>query len=150
MTPRQTYVIPQKIIEESEVRLKYIARLDDLAALTDDWDGNGAHHIIPSVIEVIREVVEKTPVSLLSFWRIFPDLNGTLLITAKGKHIATLSIGVDEFSFVVRNLAEKTVGGKRPVSVDDIIKVMGYCKSMSYKTAQFGKGEPTCCLLKES
>lgn len=122
-------VFSKKIVEGSEVKSRYVARLNDLAALPDNWDGNGAHRIIPSVVEVIREVIEKTPASLLSFWRIFPDLNGTLLLTAKGKHITTLSIGVDEFSFIARCQNGNMDCGKRSTSSTGIIDVMALCKS---------------------
>lgn len=116
--------------KNAEIKEHLISRLNSLTELTEDWDGNGAHPILPSIAGVVRDVIENTPASVLSFWRIFPDLNGTLLLSAKGKRIIGLSIGEHEFSYVARHNSKK-LKGILPTTSKNIIKILTELKALA-------------------
>lgn len=116
--------------KNAEIKEHLISRLNSLTELTEDWDGNGAHPILPSIAGIVRDVIENTPASVLSFWRIFPDLNGTLLLSAKGKHIIGLSIGEHEFSYVARHNSKK-IKGILPTTSKNIIKILTELKALA-------------------
>lgn len=113
-----------------EVKERLVSRLNSLTELTEDWDGNGAHPILPSIAGIVRDVIENAPASVLSFWRIFPDLNGTLLFSAKGKRIIGLSIGEHEFSYVARHNSKK-LKGILPTTSKNIIKILTELKALA-------------------
>ena len=77
---------------------KAYQRLNELAKLGDGWDGYGAYAIAPEVIANVRNVIELSDDGDWAKWLIFPSPQGALMLQSK-KNRASISIGVDEFSY---------------------------------------------------
>ena len=85
---------------------KAFARLDHLATLERDWDGEGALPISKTVINNLKRVLTISDDEDWKYWLIGPDSNATLGLQAKTTK-AAMSIGADEFSYYAR------INGKR-------------------------------------
>lgn len=87
------------VLEVREENLsKTIDRINHLAKLQDDWDGNGASRIHPKVISNIREVLLFSEGINWHDWTISPNVNGTLFLQST-EYVCSLSLGCDEYSY---------------------------------------------------
>lgn len=81
-------------------------RIDYLATLQKDWDGEGALPISPKVIRNIKSTLMISDNADWQNWAISPDGNATLGLQSK-KQKALISIGALEFSYFAM------IGGKK-------------------------------------
>lgn len=74
-------------------------RLDGFAALKEGWNGYDALPIEKESYENAKAAIRQMPVGQAGLWNVFPNTNGTILLTAKGRHLASISIGNTGFSY---------------------------------------------------
>lgn len=77
---------------------KAYARLDHLATLEKDWDGEGALPISRKVLNNVKSVLLISDDEDWKDWMIGPDSNATLGLQSKATD-ACISIGSEEFSY---------------------------------------------------
>ncbi len=85
---------------------KSFARLDHLASLEENWDGEGALPISRIVINNVKSVLAISDDKDWDEWLIGPDTNATLSLQSKTTR-AAISIGTEEFSYYAK------INGKR-------------------------------------
>lgn len=109
-------------IEAQKKTNRALNRLEELMQLKDNWDGNGALPIEQAAYQnakcAIRLIGEKTS----DAWNLFPNTNGTLLLTAPGKASASISIGNEEFSFFAMEKGKPIVKGIDTFSVENLTR----------------------------
>jgi len=76
-------------------------RLDHLATLQRDWDGEGALPISPRVIKNVKDVLLISEDADWADWLIGPDSNATLGLQSRATK-ACISIGAREYSYYAR------------------------------------------------
>lgn len=74
------------------------ARLDHLATLEKNWDGEGALPISRKVINNIKTVLAISDDSDWAEWMMSPDTNATLGLQSL-PHTTLISVGANEFSY---------------------------------------------------
>ncbi len=77
---------------------KAFARLDDLAGLQKNWDGEGALPISRRVLNNVKSVLAISEDEDWEGWMIGPDTNATLGLQSKNTD-ACISIGNEEYSY---------------------------------------------------
>ena len=77
---------------------KAFARLDHLATLEQDWDGNGALPISRRVLNNVKSVLAISDDVDWKEWIIGPDTNATLGLQSKSA-MACISIGAEDYSY---------------------------------------------------
>jgi len=77
---------------------KAYARLDHLATLEKDWDGEGALPISRQVINNVKSVLLISEDEDWKGWLIGPETNATLGLQSRATD-ACISIGADEYSY---------------------------------------------------
>ena len=114
-----------RLLEETTGR--YISeafeRVDHLAQLRDDWDGNGAFRISSYVLQNIREVLLISDDEDWQHWMISPDVNGTLILQSD-LHVASLSIGEHEFSYLSRKDGIREGKSHLPFEAKSFLSIM--------------------------
>lgn len=88
----------QSIIRE-DVTYRMIDRLTNFLQLTEDWDGEGGYSIEPKAIDNSKFFVGSLPSQYMHKWVVFPNSNGTVLMTRNDGQISSISIGVNGFSY---------------------------------------------------
>lgn len=117
-----------------EVQTKLLEKLEYLkVALKDNWNGEGDFPLEERAYINARSAIKSTPGILLKHWRLFPNPNGTLLLSPKGKSVAGISIGNEEFSYAAFVSDDKQISGKEPFneqafkySLMQIHRILGY------------------------
>lgn len=88
---------------------KYLDKLDEIALLEDDWDGEGAKSVNEKAIDNVRHLIDNMPQSILfANLKLFPSELGAVsmkLESSKGKLRA--EIGDSIFSYYVRRTGIK-------------------------------------------
>lgn len=103
--------------KDYEVKAKLLQKLDKLkVSLGDNWNGEGDFPIEEKAYANAKAAITGTPSGLLKYWRLFPNPNGSLLLSPKNKEIAGISIGDDEFSYAAFVSDDKQLSGKEPFS----------------------------------
>lgn len=98
---------PEKIILYNElaryIRIKGTLRkrLAALAGLRDDWDYYGAVAIESASVRNMRELLDIASAESLEKWSLFASTNGTLMLTARGNAVGSISIGNDAYSYAL-------------------------------------------------
>lgn len=77
------------------------SQLDHLATLQEDWDGRGALPISRKVINNVKQVLAISDDNDWEDWVVSPGTNSTLYLVSR-KNRASVSIGVDEYSYYAR------------------------------------------------
>ena len=109
---------------KGEVYARQLARVNELAALQNDWDDNGALPIEKKVVKNVKQLLEQCEEADLREWVIFPDINGTILLENKSGD-ASISIGNTEFSYVSNNGNGANVKIKNDSLLKTIRKING-------------------------
>ena len=111
-----------------------IKRLDYLkSTLKENWNGEEDLPIEDASYLNAKSAISSLPGRMLKHWNLFPDTNGTLLLSPKDEAVAGISIGNNEFSYAVYVSDDKQITGKEPFSVDafknvirQIHRLLGY------------------------
>lgn len=110
-----------------EVTGKYLkkafVRLDHLATLKNDWDGEGALPISRKVINNVKGVLAISEDADWEDWLIGPDSNATLGLQSKTT-TAAISIGTDEFSYFARINEERLGESHVAFTPEDLLGIM--------------------------
>ena len=76
-------------------------RIDHLATLQKDWDGEGALPVSPRVLNNLRQVLMISDNTDWKHWAISPDSNATVGLQSSATR-ACISLGAREFSYFAR------------------------------------------------
>ncbi len=100
MSPEVKEKVGHRLVLEvtSENLAKAYARLDYLATLEKDWDGEGALPISRQVLNNVKNTLLISEDNDWKDWMIGPDTNATLGLQSK-KTDACMSIGADDYSY---------------------------------------------------
>ncbi|MDD6006236.1 MAG: hypothetical protein PUC21_02875 [Bacteroidales bacterium] len=120
--------------EDYEAQSKLVKQLDRLKeSLKSNWNGEDDCPIEDRAYFNTKASILSTPGVMLKYWRLFPNPNGTLLLSPKDKTIAGISIGNDDFSYAAFVSDDKQMSGKEPFSVQafksalkQIHRILGY------------------------
>lgn len=119
----------RKIAVQKRIR-QALNRLEELMSLPENWDENGALPIEREAYEntkcALRVIGEKTPEA----WNLFPNTNGTLLLTAPGKQLASINIGNEKFSFFAIGTNKKMVKGMEAFSLENLTKAFNQIQTV--------------------
>lgn len=87
------------------LKQKMLNRLDELAKLSDGWDGEHSFHINHEVLGFVRKIITLSNDEMLTNWVLFPDSRGYLYLDyTEGKNIAGITIANNQVAaFVKRN-----------------------------------------------
>ena len=81
-------------------------KLNELSRLPEDWDGEGALPISPSIISNMKEVLLLSDNEDWENWTIGPETNACIGLQSKHSR-ACVSLGAKEFSYYVRKNGER-------------------------------------------
>ena len=98
-------------------------RVDHLAMLQKNWDGEGALPISPKVIRNIKSALMISDNADWQNWSISPDGNATLGLQSK-KQKALISIGAREFSYFAMVDGQKCGDSHVPFTPEALLGVM--------------------------
>jgi hypothetical protein len=87
-------------------------------SLQHNWNGEADLPIEDDAYANTMAAIDGTPGRLLKYWRLFPNPNGTLLLSPKGNEIAGISIGNSGFSYAAYVADNMQISGKEPFSVN--------------------------------
>jgi hypothetical protein len=94
-----------------------------LSRLKDNWDGEGASHILQEVLDNIRKVLMFSDDCDWRMWTISPDVNGTLILQSDDA-LSAISLGRDEFSYLSRHNDKRVAKSHIKFSVDVFLNIM--------------------------
>lgn len=100
----------------SKQQSEQLGRLEELAALKSNWDGEGALPINKAAIKNARAIIDESNDSVLSSWTFFPEVNGTILLQ-KNDNTACVSIGKKDFSAI----NDKEEINRQPFSAERVV-----------------------------
>lgn len=109
-----TVVLPNK--ESNTTRQDMLFRLEELKAQPENWDGYGAVPLEAASYQNMLSAINNTPQDALTHWNLFPDTNGTLLLTTDSEKLASISIGNEYFSYVAIVDENHKIQGQEPFS----------------------------------
>ena len=91
--------------ENSSLKRKMLSRLEELANLSDGWDGEHSFHIAHDVLDFLRKTIILANDESLVNWVLFPDSRGYLYLDyAEGKNIAGITVTHSQIvAFIKRN-----------------------------------------------
>lgn len=120
--------------EDYTVQNRLLQKLENLkSSLNNNWNGENDLPIEDKAYYNTKTLLLATPGNLLKYWRLFPNPNGTLLLSPKDSSIAGISIGNEEFSYAAFVSDDKQISGKEPfdvLSFNDALKqihrILGY------------------------
>ena len=98
-------------------------RIDYLATLQKDWDGEGALPISPKVIRNIKSTLMISDNADWQNWAISPDGNATLGLQSK-KQKALISIGALEFSYFAMIGGRKYGESHVPFTPESLLSIL--------------------------
>lgn len=88
-------------------------RLEELRSLKEGWDGFHALPVEEASYKNVNAIISQLSSFVLNEWNLFPNTNGTLLFTLKGKRIASISIGNKSFSYMAMKGAHVVKGQEK-------------------------------------
>jgi hypothetical protein len=110
-----------------EVRGKYLSKafalLDHLAALDQDWDGNGAPPISRRVLNNVKSVLAISDDVDWKEWMIGPDTNATLGLQSKST-MACISIGAEDYSYFAEMDGKEYSGDHLKFTPESLLSTM--------------------------
>lgn len=114
-----------KNIEIRERIKRTLNRLEELMQLQDNWDGYGTLKIEREAYENTKEALVVIAKKTSEPWNLFPNTNGTLLLTAPDRKKASINIGNNEFSFFAMGENKSSVQGMEKFSTENLSTVFG-------------------------
>lgn len=120
-----------KDYEDQSIMLKKLDLLKNSSK--KNWNGENDEPIEEKAYSNAREAFLSTPGGMLKHWRLFPNTNGTVLLSPKNGQIGGISIGNDEFSYAAYVSDDKQVSGREPFTIESfkaalfhIHRILGY------------------------
>lgn len=129
-----TQTISKALYDEYKAQDRLLKRLELLkVSLKENWDKEGGLPLEEKVFENTKTALISISGGMLKYWRIFPNPNGTILLSPKNGAIAGISIGNEDFSYAAYISDSKQISGKEPFSVEairvaikQIHRILGY------------------------
>lgn len=125
ITPEVKEQVGRRLVLEvtSKYLAKAFARLDHLAELEKDWDGEGALPISRKVLDNVKRVLLISEDEDWKNWMIGPDTNATLGLQSKITD-ACISIGSDDFSYYAQVNGKEIHGSHVVFKPSSFLKIM--------------------------
>lgn len=98
-------------------------RLSHLSTLEDGWAGDGSYAISRDVLRNVKSVLLVSEEEDWQHWMISPDVNGTLLLQSD-THIASISIGEKEFSYLSKKDGCRNGKSHIPFDAESMLNIM--------------------------
>ena len=117
---RDYTVMSNHHLKNKDLSLKAKGLLSQMLSLPENWDENGALSIERRAYENTKCALEIIGEKASEAWNLFPNTNGTLLLTAPGKQLASINIGNENFSFFAMGKDKKVVKGMREFSPENL------------------------------
>lgn len=116
-------VCRQLRLEVADENVGYMKRrLEEFAKLERGWDGYGeALPVSPVAIKHVSQVIDACKPSDLLEWRVFPNVNGTMLLELDN---AAVSIGDDAFTYWAEVNGEDIGEELIPFSIDSVVRII--------------------------
>lgn len=87
-----------------DAKRQFYNRVHSFLKLRDNWDGYGAEPVNRQVFRNVIRVINQLAVKDLANWNFYPSVNGTILMTIKGKRLSTIDFGINRFSYYASQL----------------------------------------------
>lgn len=114
-----------KVAKESDrVKAELLQKLEQLKTLPADWNEKGDLPIEPLSYVNAKRAIMSAPDVMLEKWNLFPDVNGTLLLSPKEGNIGGISIGNTDFSYAAYVSNDKQISGKEPFSEESFLMAL--------------------------
>lgn len=120
-TKRAVYrQLQREVADENMAYMK--RRLKEFASLEAGWDGYGDAIPVSSIaISHAQQIINACRPSDLSEWRLFPNVNGTLLLELDN---AAINIGDDFFTYWAESKGKDIGEEFVPFKVDDVVEAI--------------------------
>lgn len=107
---KEKYVIESCSVDyKKNLTDKFLARINELGMLKDDWDYEGAKPILSAVCNNARTLIMCLPETVLKSLVIFPDVDGTLLFDIRSKNSHSTIFVCDKFfSYIIKQKSVNT------------------------------------------
>lgn len=112
-------VVAVNRIPLSKEQTEQLDRVQELATLKKNWDGEGALPISKAVIKNAKSIITKSNDNVLSMWTFFPEVNGTILLQ-KNDNSACISIGKKSFTAINGD----EVKAQQPFSAKEVVSII--------------------------
>lgn len=87
-------------------------RLNSLADYQTGWDGEGKCQAVSSeALSVATAFTQSLSARRLNKWMVYPAANGSIVLMAKDRVVASFSIGIDGFSYIAKARGKPTTKG---------------------------------------
>ena len=103
---------------------KKLTRLKGFLTLTEGWDGGEAWPVEQQAYKNAEEVIKSMDGGKLSQWSLFPSLNGSILLSARGNVNASVYIGSERFTYSALNKAGELIGEDKAFSLPALGKAI--------------------------
>lgn len=102
-------------IDLTEVYYVYnmLKTLDHLKTLKNGWDGYDAIAIEEDSYDNTKKAIEKLSSKEINYFCLFPNTNGTLILSAKGDFLASINIGNENYSYFALGKDGRDVKGEK-------------------------------------
>lgn len=116
------------------IKTELLKKLDTLKeSLELGWNGEADLPIEEKSYLNTRQALMATPPSMLKYWTLYPNTNGTLLLSPKDESVAGISIGNDDFSYAAYVSDDQQTSGKELFSEESFTaalrqlhRILGY------------------------
>lgn len=89
--------------DEVEQSTDFHECLNNLENYSDGWDGEGkCQAVSKEALSVATALTQSLSASRLNKWMAYPAANGSIVLMAKDRIVASFSIGTDGFSYVAK------------------------------------------------
>ncbi|MCF0186283.1 MAG: hypothetical protein HUJ98_07340 [Bacteroidaceae bacterium] len=105
--------LSKQLSADSHKKISFQNRIEELSHLGDNWDCRGAVPMEETTLNNVKSVAEMLTGGMLDYWDLFPDVNGTVLLTTKDGQIASISIGNEEFSYAAVINNQRMIGQEK-------------------------------------
>lgn len=114
--------------DNKEYLLNRLEKLHD--TLHEVWDGYGALPVESASYENTKRVIKCMPCGCAEHWNLFPNTNGTIILSANDGKSASINIGNKDFSYFAIGDDGKYVKGKKEFSIDEIKNALKQIKDV--------------------
>lgn len=100
-------------------------RLEELALLSDGWDGDGSLRINEDVIDFVRRIIQLANEQDLENWVLFPDARGYLYLDfTQGNNIAGMTIAAHKIVAFVKKDGRLSKYSYDKLSEEKVVKIL--------------------------
>ena len=120
------------VVDDDLSKAMMSTRLDDIKdnASSENWDGYGALPVESASYENTKRVIKCMPCGCAEHWNLFPNTNGTIILSANDGKSASINIGNKDFSYFAIGDDGKYVKGKKEFSIDEIKNALKQIKDV--------------------